>query len=72
MYVDDIKTIAKKYVSSINAFWFDIATSLPWSYLDYYAYRVGRCPSRGCFIDAWTMRIQKRVRLSLVLAGMYC
>jgi hypothetical protein len=36
-YVDNMSTVARQYVGQINAFWFDLGTSLPWSYLDLYA-----------------------------------
>lgn len=39
-YVDDITEVAKRYGLSITSFWFDLATSLPWSYLDLYVYQV--------------------------------
>ena len=39
-FVDDLRTVSLRYVSSVNSFWFDLVTSLPWSYLDLYAYQV--------------------------------
>ena len=43
-YVDDINTIAKKYVFAYNGFWFDVITSGPWSFLDLYSYQVSAVP----------------------------
>ncbi len=49
-YVDSIALVAKRYTMSITAFWFDITTSLPWSYLDVYAYQVPLdCSSLSAF-----------------------
>jgi hypothetical protein len=43
-YCDDFKVIAAKYVSSLGGFWFDVVTSIPWSFNDLYAYQVvGQC-----------------------------
>jgi hypothetical protein len=39
-YVDDMREVAKRYTMSFSSFWFDLSTSLPWSYLDLYAYQV--------------------------------
>lgn len=36
-YVDEMGLVARKYCKSFTAFWFDIITSLPWTYLDYIA-----------------------------------
>lgn len=39
-YIDDISAVARKVLTSVNGFWFDFFTSVPWSYLDLLAYRV--------------------------------
>jgi hypothetical protein len=39
-YCDDYKVIGAKYLSSISNFWFDLVTSIPWSFSDVYAYQV--------------------------------
>ena len=38
-YVDDFGAVARNYVLSYSGFWFDSITSIPWSYLDLYAYQ---------------------------------
>jgi hypothetical protein len=40
VYSDNIRVIAMQYLSSLGGFWFDFATSLPWSLNDLYAYQV--------------------------------
>lgn len=44
-YCDDYRVIAVKYLSSLSGFWFDFATSLPWSFNDLYAYQVFTFPA---------------------------
>ena len=39
-YCDDIRLIAPKYIAAPGGFWFDVATSLPWSFNDLIAYQV--------------------------------
>jgi hypothetical protein len=39
-YCDNIKEIAVKYFTSFSGFWFDLITSLPWSFNDLYAHQV--------------------------------
>ncbi len=38
-YVDDIVSVVTRYGLSINSFGFDMITSLPWSFLDFWAYQ---------------------------------
>ena len=38
-YVDDIISVMTRYGLSINSFGFDAFTSIPWSFLDYWAYQ---------------------------------
>jgi hypothetical protein len=42
-YTDDPLAIAKRYVGSLWGFWFDCATSIPWSYLDLHYYQASVC-----------------------------
>jgi hypothetical protein len=39
-YCDDFQLIAAKYIAAPSGFLFDLATSLPWSLNDLYAYQV--------------------------------
>lgn len=39
-YFDDMKMIMIRNFTSISGFWFDLVTSIPWSYLDVNAYKV--------------------------------
>ncbi len=39
-YCDDFRLIAAKYIAAPSGFWFDVATSLPWSLNDLVAYQV--------------------------------
>ena len=39
-YCDDIREIARNYVTSLTGFWFDFLTSLPWSFNDLYTLQV--------------------------------
>jgi hypothetical protein len=39
-YCDDFRVISAKYLSSFGGFWFDVVTSIPWSFNDLYAYQV--------------------------------
>jgi hypothetical protein len=41
-YVDEFHVVASSYILSYSGFWFDALTSVPWSYLDLYSYRVSR------------------------------
>ncbi len=38
-YVDDIFSVVARYGLSVSNFGFDSITSLPWSFLDYWAYQ---------------------------------
>ncbi len=40
VYIDSFRKNAFRYLTAISGFWFDCATSLPWSYNDMQAYRV--------------------------------
>ena len=46
-YVDSLRLVARRYFLNISYFSFDVVTSLPWSYLDYWAYLV-------LFLDTWS------------------
>ena len=53
-YVDDIFSVAARYGLSVQNFGFDFVTSLPWSFLDYWAYqarpaRMFWCLYQNCF-----------------------
>ena len=39
-YVDSLLAVALKNFSSLSGFWFDLLTSVPWSYFDMTAYQV--------------------------------
>jgi hypothetical protein len=39
-YCDDIQLIAVKNLTSLGGFWFDLFTSIPWSYFDLDSFRV--------------------------------
>jgi hypothetical protein len=39
-YCDDIKQIAAEKITSISGFWFDLCTSIPWSFFDFDAHKV--------------------------------
>ncbi len=39
-YCDDFRLIAARYIAAPNGFWFDFATSLPWSLNDLLAFQV--------------------------------
>jgi hypothetical protein len=39
-YCDDFRSIGAKYLSSPSGFCFDFVTSLPWSFNDYFTYKV--------------------------------
>jgi hypothetical protein len=39
-YCDDFRVISAQYLSSLSGFWFDLATSIPWSFNDLYVYQV--------------------------------
>jgi hypothetical protein len=39
-YVDEFHVVASSYILSYSGLWFDALTSVPWSYLDLYSYRV--------------------------------
>jgi hypothetical protein len=39
-YIDDVKKIFYKSLMALGGFWFDCVTSLPWSFMDLYAYKV--------------------------------
>ena len=39
-YCDDFRLIAARYIAAPHGFWFDCATSLPWSLNDLLAYQV--------------------------------
>jgi hypothetical protein len=34
VYCDDIRLIALRNLTSLGGFWFDLITSIPWSYFD--------------------------------------
>ena len=38
-YIDDISLVAYKVLTSLSGFWFDLFTSVPWSYFDVLAYQ---------------------------------
>ncbi len=38
-YVDSYSRIALRNLTSLKGFWFDCVTSMPWSFMDYYAYQ---------------------------------
>jgi hypothetical protein len=38
-YVDDMTSVVARYGLSLRNFGFDFTTSLPWSFLDYWAYQ---------------------------------
>jgi hypothetical protein len=40
IYCDDMRVIAKKYLSAPSGFWLDAITSLPWSFNDIYLLQV--------------------------------
>jgi hypothetical protein len=40
--VDELKVVARKYLMNPTSFCFDFVTSLPWSYMDIYSYKVTR------------------------------
>ena len=39
-YFDDIKLIMIRNLTSVTGFWFDLLTSMPWSFMDVNAYKV--------------------------------
>jgi hypothetical protein len=39
-YCDNFKVISAQYLASPSGFWFDIITSLPWSFNDLFTYKV--------------------------------
>ncbi len=39
-YCDDINHIAVMNLTSLGGFWFDLCTSIPWSYFDFDAFMV--------------------------------
>ena len=47
-YVDSLRLVARRYFLNISYFSFDVVTSLPWSYLDYWAYLVLFLVPRKC------------------------
>ncbi len=49
-YVDNILTVAITVVTNPAGFWFDLFTSIPWSYFDMLAYRVRESPLARCFV----------------------
>ncbi len=57
-YLDSYSRIALRNLTSLRGFWFDCVTSMPWSYMDYYAYQVrgasgvGERP-RACEKGGW-------------------
>ena len=40
IYVDELISVVTNYTGSVTRFWFDIGTSIPWSYLDFLADQV--------------------------------
>ncbi len=40
LYIDSVSVISRRYVSSLSLFWFDVATSIPLSYVDIYYSKV--------------------------------
>jgi hypothetical protein len=61
-YVDSYRLIALRNLTSLSGFWFDCVTSMPWSYMDYYAYQaraarrdsgMGRFVTRNGWVDGW-------------------
>jgi hypothetical protein len=38
--LNDFKLVLIRNCTSISGFWFDCITSIPWSYVDYGAYKV--------------------------------
>ncbi len=44
LYIDSISAISRRYFFSLSLFWFDVATSIPLSYVDiYYSKVLGFC-----------------------------
>ena len=46
VYIDDWRAVAARTAMSVSGFWFDCATSIPWSYLDLVAYQAR--PAASC------------------------
>ena len=55
-----LRTVAHRYACQGYSFWFDIGTSLPWSYLDLYADRVRHSPC--CGLRGKTCRARRNQR----------
>jgi len=64
-YCDDFRLIAARYMAAPNGFWYDLATSLPWSLNDLLAFQActaNTSPSR-VNSEARVLRIAKLLRI---------
>ena len=50
-YCDDFRVISAQYISSFSGFWFDVVTSIPWSFNDLYAYQVSMLLARSGLLE---------------------
>ena len=44
-YCDELRVIVTKYLTTVDGFWFDCITSIPWSFMDFAVYRVLPTPT---------------------------
>jgi hypothetical protein len=66
-YVDDIFSVVTRYGLSINSFGFDFITSLPWSFLDYWAYQASAtCTLFFCFFSDFVSHLGKESIISFI------
>jgi hypothetical protein len=54
-YCDNFSVISTNYLASPRGFWFDVITSIPWSYNDLYAYKVVHVYVFSLFGFFWTV-----------------
>jgi hypothetical protein len=58
-YVDEFHVVASNYLLSYSGFWFDAVTSVPWSYLDYYSYRVRTQNAAQCVLMFYLKQLMR-------------
>ena len=63
-YIDDWRSVAAQLCLSTTGIWFDIVTSIPWSFMDLHAYLVGTP-----FLVAMTFRTDEKYSPGLRSGG---
>jgi hypothetical protein len=63
-YIDNWRLVASKLCMSATGIWFDIVTSIPWSFMDLHSYQV-----MLLFPWRWTQGLRTNTNQSCVSAG---